>query len=234
MANQWFKFYGGEYLSDPKIISLSPQERSCWITIMCMASTSSVQGVIEFLTPDVLMYQSGIRFDPSNTGEWEKCYDVLKKFEKMKMITVNENGVVEVLNWNKRQEYTMTATERSRKFRAKQKENQEDATEETESNENATLEENRIEENRIDKKKHKNDSKESYGEFNSVKLTTDEYTKLVERMGEKNTRLMIAQLDTYIASKGKRYSSHYATILNWARRKVEEMSKQPTKNKNAF
>ena len=33
---------------------------------------------------------------------------------------------------------------------------------------------------------------------------------------------MIARLDTYKASTGKRYSSDYATILNWHRKDVDE------------
>ena len=73
------------------------------------------------------------------------------------------------------------------------------------------------------------DSKQSYGEFNKVKLTIEESEKLTERMGEKNTLLLIAELDTYIASKGKKYSSHYATILGWARRKVGDLQQKQTK-----
>lgn len=64
--------------------------------------------------------------------------------------------------------------------------------------------------------------KNTFGEFEKVKLSNDEYSKLLTSIGEKNTNLLIVELDTYIASKGKRYSNHYATILNWARRKVLE------------
>lgn len=81
------------------------------------------------------------------------------------------------------------------------------------------IEESSIEEYRVEKKQ---ETKVSFGEFEKVKLTKEEYQKLIERMGEHNTNLMIAELDTYIASKGKKYSSHYATILGWARRKVIE------------
>ena len=53
-----------------------------------------------------------------------------------------------------------------------------------------------------------------YGEFKNVKLSDDEYAKL-----EKSNLLpYIDKLSSYIASKGKRYKSHYATILNWARK----------------
>jgi hypothetical protein len=93
-------------------------------------------------------------------------------------------------------------------------------------NRSTRIEEKSIEENRIEESIVKPFSKEkaTYGEFNKVKLSQEEYDKLIERMGEKNTLLLIAELDTYIASKGKKYASHYATILGWARRKVIEIT----------
>lgn len=70
-----------------------------------------------------------------------------------------------------------------------------------------------------------------YGEFKNVKLKEEEYQKLIEKIGERNTSLLIEELSTYIASKGKRYSNHYATLLNWARRKVVELNKLETKKR---
>jgi len=69
-----------------------------------------------------------------------------------------------------------------------------------------------------------------FGEFKKVKLTEEEYTKLIELLGEKNTNILIAELDEYIASKGKKYSSHYATLRTWARRKVNEIKDKGLKN----
>jgi hypothetical protein len=148
MINPWFKFYGSEYLSDPKIGSLNAQERSCWITLLCLASTSSTGGLVEYLTTEVLLEKSGIRMNQYDTGDWEKCLGILKKFEEMRMITINKNGSIEITNWSKRQESAMTATERSRKYREKTRVYSENATDATKCNKNATLEENRIEKNR--------------------------------------------------------------------------------------
>lgn len=53
-----------------------------------------------------------------------------------------------------------------------------------------------------------------YGEFQNVKLTDDEYNKLKE----KKLLPYIEKLSRYIASKGKRYKNHYATILTWSRK----------------
>lgn len=75
------------------------------------------------------------------------------------------------------------------------------------------IEENRIEEIRIEKN--------TYSEFKNVKLSEEEYQKLIEKLGENNTNILIEELGGYLASTNKRYSSHYATLLNWARRKVQ-------------
>jgi hypothetical protein len=144
MANQWFKFYGGEYLSDPKIERLSPLERSCWITILCMASMGN-SGVIEFLTVESLLNRSGIQFDPYHPEEWEKALSVLVKFKNLKMIDTNEEGRITVKNWEKRQEHNLTVAERVAKHRENKKGNKNVTTNVT----NVTTEENRIEENRI-------------------------------------------------------------------------------------
>lgn len=53
--------------------------------------------------------------------------------------------------------------------------------------------------------------KKSYGEFGKVKLTDPEYEKLKESYG-KDLDIAIGILDDYLASKGKKYSSHYAVM----------------------
>ena len=69
------------------------------------------------------------------------------------------------------------------------------------------------------------ENKASYGELGKVKLTQEEHAKLVEKLG-KHVDNLIEELDTYIGSSGKRYSSHYATLLNWSRRKGIDSSNQ--------
>jgi hypothetical protein len=67
--------------------------------------------------------------------------------------------------------------------------------------------------------------KNALGEFKKVKLTDIELGKLDERLGEQETRELIMELDTYLASTNKRYKSHYATLLAWARRKTKDVSR---------
>jgi hypothetical protein len=64
------------------------------------------------------------------------------------------------------------------------------------------------------------DNKAPYGEFQNVFLSLEEFNKLKERYPDSPVR--IEKLSAYIASKGKKYTSHYATILNWAQKEEGE------------
>lgn len=65
----------------------------------------------------------------------------------------------------------------------------------------------------------------SYGEFNNVRMTTAEFEKFVQAVGADRANALIEELSSYLASSGKRYKSHYATLLNWGRRKDKEGEK---------
>lgn len=69
-------------------------------------------------------------------------------------------------------------------------------------------------------------SKKAHGEFGNVMLTDDEFRKLCEKCA--NAQDLITELDQYIESQGKtkKYKSHYATLLNWSRRKAQEAKPQ--------
>ena len=64
--------------------------------------------------------------------------------------------------------------------------------------------------------------KNKYGELQSVLLTEAEYEKLKSAFGQPILDSLIFELDTYIQSKGVKYKSHYATLLNWAKRKYDQ------------
>lgn len=68
----------------------------------------------------------------------------------------------------------------------------------------------------------KDATKVAYGEFQNVLLTESEHQKLVAMLGDSNTQALIFDLSAYVASNGKRYKSHYATLLAWAKRKLAD------------
>lgn len=142
MANLWFKFYGTEYLSDQKIERLNPVERSCWITLLCLASVNET-GKIKHLTVQTLLNKSGVQFDPYHPEQWEEALSIFEKLEMLEMIQRVDVGTIVIKNWEKRQEHNLTVAERVAKSRAKKKAVTSNVT-------NVTTEKNRIEKNRID------------------------------------------------------------------------------------
>jgi len=86
---------------------------------------------------------------------------------------------------------------------------------------------NTEEENNTEKREYKAPAekplvpKDSYGEDLAVKLTYEEHAKLIAKLGTKRAERYIASLNDYLCSTGKRYKSHYHTILGWVRKDEE-------------
>ena len=75
-------------------------------------------------------------------------------------------------------------------------------------------------------------TRHKYGMYENVLLTDEEYKKLIEEFPHDYTE-RIERLSEYIASTGKKYKSHLATIRSWARKDTETKprnSKQRTGN----
>lgn len=62
--------------------------------------------------------------------------------------------------------------------------------------------------------------KNKYGEYENVLLTDEEFQKLQNEYPDYLDR--IENLSSYMASTGKSYKSHYATIKNWAKKDKEQ------------
>lgn len=76
--------------------------------------------------------------------------------------------------------------------------------------------------------KPKKEVKHKYGEYNNVLLTDDELQKLKTEYSDYQQK--IENLSSYVASTGKSYKSHYATIRNWARRDKKPNTGVPVGN----
>ena len=78
--------------------------------------------------------------------------------------------------------------------------------------------------------------KERFGSFKNVLLTQDEKKKLIEKFGFSSAKERVENLSLFVESTGRKYKSHYATILAWDRRdnankQITEkgrVNKQPT------
>lgn len=157
---QWFKFYGAEYLIDPKMATLTPCERSCWLSLLCYAAAAEDGGRITHLTEEHLMAHSGIEI---TSDDWGKTRGVLDRFEKLEMITL-DNGVITLSNWSKRQGNALSGYERLKRWREKQKGDNDDNVSMI-TNDNGKRE--RVE-RKIDRKKSSNEERESTKKLESI------------------------------------------------------------------
>lgn len=183
---EWFKFYGAEFLSDPKVFALSPSERGVFITLLSLASMAGNDlGQVEYLTAERLAAASGA--DPSDE-EWDISVGTLEKLQRLKIIEIESNGTVTILNWRKRQERYLSNAERQKRHREKQKRNAEVTQDSNKSN--ARIEKNRnntaakpqttMKKNRMGS--YREDApQDSYDE--SIDLDTGEAVKPKERAG---------------------------------------------------
>ena len=84
---------------------------------------------------------------------------------------------------------------------------------------------------RGEERRKKGEERKGEGHFVNISLNEDEKRKLISRFGEVDAKARIERLSSYMASTGKKYKSHYATILVWAQKDSEATnasSRDPT------
>ena len=100
----------------------------------------------------------------------------------------------------------------------------------TECNKNVTLEieiEKDIEKSR-DRERKEKPTRHKYGQYNNVLLSDEEMEKVKAEFPDYQER--IERLSEYMASTGKSYKSHLATIRAWARKDGNKPVQQKPKN----
>lgn len=207
-----------------------------WFKILCLAGKQNNCGVL--MLSDRIPYTeemlATIFRRPMSTVRL-----ALTTFESFGMIEV-VNGTITIPNWEKHQSidaverYKEQARERVASYRKRQKAIAAENSSVTQSNvtRNVTCNVtcnadvtpcNAIEEDidkdieedikKIDKEKS---TRHKYGEYKNVLLSDDDLEKLKKEFFDWSDR--IERLSAYMASTGKSYKNHLATIRNWARR----------------
>lgn len=214
MAKTWFKFYGQEYLSDPKMLSLQPLEKALWLTMLCLASASNEEGVIKYIDEDKIMRITGLTHE-----ERVKTEGFLTKFESLSMIT-NDNGVITILNFAKRQESNLSGYERVKRYREKHSVKKVIKTASKVIIDNAN--DNTIDNARLDKNRSRIDNKEREETHISYlqkipKTDLEEFIKLFN-CSEKQVIGKGNDLFYYCKAKGKIYKDYKAFLRNALRK----------------
>ena len=156
---QWFKFYGQDFLTDPKIMELNVIERSLWITLLCLYSSNGGRPLK--ITVDKLKLFSGMEYTDAQI--WKMADQSLTHFEALKMIT-NDNEMITLTAFQRRQNTQLSPYERIKKFREKNKvqakpsykmitNDNEMITQGNVINDNARIDKKRIYKKEIDKEK---------------------------------------------------------------------------------
>lgn len=80
------------------------------------------------------------------------------------------------------------------------------------------------------------EEKTTYGQFNNVPLTDEQYQQLVADLTEPVVETLIEELSGYMESTGKKYKNHYATLQNWYRRRIQQYAdkNRPKPKSNAI
>lgn len=212
-----------------------------WVMLLTMAGRCNANGMV-FLTENI-PYTPKMLADELDFEEGTVTL-ALKALEQLNMI-VTDADCFRIAGWEEYQNIEgMDKIRESKRlaqarWRAKQKELPESSTVES------TVESTRIsvdyaeedkEQEQDIKKESKNirESKHKHGEYNNVLLSDSELEKLQAEYIDWHER--IERLSSYIASTGKAYKSHYATIRNWARKDQQQpmqtarpMYQRPTK-----
>ena len=163
----------------------------------------------------------------------------LSKLEKSGEIskkTTNKFTLITIENYNKYQDVTLISNQRAtneqptdnqRATNEQPTDNQRVTNEQPTDNQRVTTLKNV---KKLKKVKNNIYIRPHAGEFENVKLTSEELEKLKADY-DYCYEEYIEKLSSYLAQTGKRYKSHYATLLNWIRRDGKE--KQETKQDNA-
>jgi predicted phage replisome organizer len=201
-----------------------------WFKLLCLAGKQNNSGV--FLMGDKIAYTDKMLATIFRRKE-ATVQLALQTFEQFGMIELID-GVITIPNWEKHQNIDKMEQikEQTRIRVAKHREKQKILScnvtcNATVTHGNATdkirEDKNRLEEDKSiilsDSSESKKPTKHKYGEYNNVLLTDEELDKLKAEYSDFEER--IERLSSYVASTGKKYKSHYATIRNWARKDTQ-------------
>lgn len=216
-----------------------------WVMLLTMAGRCNANGMI-FLTENI-PYTSKMLADELDMEE-NTVNLALKAFEELNMI-VTDSGYFTIAGWNEYQniegmdKIREQNRIRQKKWYDKKKIESNVSTNVSITQTNATdidkekEEEKERESNNIsdsaESEKPKKPKKEKpvrhkYGEYNNVLLSDEDFQKLQTEFPY-DWRERIERLSSYMASTGKSYKNHLATIRNWARK---DGSRQQTTNNN--
>ena len=198
-----------------------------WFKLLCLAGKQNNSGV--FIMSNKIAYTDKMLATIFRMKE-TTVQLALRTFEEFGMVEIVD-GVITIPNWGKHQNLDQLESKKEymrnymQEYREKQKLLTGKPNCKTNSKANVSQADKDIDKEG-DKERDKEDNispsaskkpvKHKHGEYANVLLTDDELEKLKAEYPDWKER--IERLSSYVASTGKSYKSHYATIRNWARK----------------
>ena len=193
-----------------------------WVQLLCLAGNVNDGGFI-YLTKEIPYTDEMLATQFNKPISTVRL--ALKTFEQLGMIEII-NNMIFLSSWEKYQSTDRLATirEKDRERKRRKREAEKLLSQNSTEIPRTSMDVPRIDiegDIDIDKDKNKSISKKSprhkHGEYQNVLLSDDDLEKLkAEFPSDWDQR--IQRLSEYMASSGKSYKNHLATIRNWARR----------------
>ena len=212
-----------------------------WFKLLCFAGKINNSGV--FMLNDKMAYTDKMLATIFRRKE-STVKLALQTFEEFGMIEIVDD-VITIPNWGKHQNLETIEKRKDymrdymQEYRTKQKEIACKPNSKPNSKPNvncAEIEEEKEEEREIEKEKENREKKpapaskkHSFGDYKNVKLTDEEFKKLVADYGSTETDKAIQFLDEYVEMKGVKYKSHYLVMKKWVFDAVKEKEQRSRK-----
>lgn len=195
-----------------------------WFKLLCLAGKQNNSGVLMMgqIAYTDKMLATIFRMKESTITM------ALQTFEQFGMVKIID-GVITIPNWGKHQSLDQLESKKNymRNYMAEYREKQKALTSgkpNCKTNSKANVSQADIDKDIEEERDKKNNIRHKYGEYKNVLLSDDDMEKLKSEFPDYQER--IERLSSYIASTGKKYKSHLATIRNWARK--DETNEKPT------
>lgn len=243
---QWIKIYTNMFDVSRKIKSIEQMPQGdtilvVWFKILMLAGKVNDGGAI-YVTPSMPFDLAGLSYEVRRPiAIVEKALSIFEEFDMIE----RDNGFIYISSWEEYQniEGMEKIRERNRlaqqKSRARRKQlqiqnnNSNDVSCDMSCDGHVTVmqchgidkeEDKDIKNKIIEKEKKEKEIRHKYGEYSNVLLSDSDYEKLKSEFPSDYTA-RIESLSSYIASTGKTYKNHLATIRNWARKDASNPSK---------
>lgn len=87
---KWFKFYGQDFLTDPKMRVLTIEEKMVWIVLLCVANAEDKNGRVSFVNEEEVMRQASV---DEGSPMWEATKGFLERFQELGMLKIEHTAV---------------------------------------------------------------------------------------------------------------------------------------------